>query len=151
MNKEKVLNLANIKNHPIKVTSSMLFSVLIAFVVIGKPYAKEELAKTFFTQVQASEHTTKITNKLSSLEAAQQETNTAITKLSNSFDTQNAFNMLRNLQADLERCLANPRDTNNWRQDKLRLEKQVALAHDYKNCVLAKRDNCQLIQQQIVQ
>lgn len=150
-NEVNVINFAKMKEHPIKITFGMFLTLLGIMLVIGEPYMREKLSVHFFTQAQAKEHIEDITDKLTDLEKEQKLTNKAIAKLSTTFDAQNAFNMVRGLEADLVRHLANKQDTQNWREDKTHLESQVTLSHDYKNCVMNSRPNCGLIQQQIFQ
>lgn len=62
-----------------------------------------------------------------------------------------AFAMVQNFQNEANRLEDNPQDTAEWRLAKRKADGHLKLAIEYRDCLLAFKPNCDLIQRQIVQ
>ena len=138
------LSLKTIKEHPI--ISAVFAAGLISFGSIWgvlRPLVFEDLALEFVTKAYADE-------QISNLEIK-------VNDLSEKFDghivefrVTNAFALEQGFKADLDRHNAMDTDTPGRSTDISAVSRKLDLATQYKNCLLAERPNCDVIQKQVV-
>ncbi len=144
------IDLSKATKHPVTMPAIWLVAIFLAG-WMGKPIIMDWGGEIFFTKVEAADHITAVNEKLDRIEQNSTKNAKVMTDHITEFQSTAAFQVLRGLENDLARHKLDKQRTVAWQERTDNLEHMVALAHEYKNCLVNVRPNCHLIQKQIFQ
>jgi len=147
-----ILNLSNIKEHPIKVTIGILVVIFVAG-YNAKPWAVEEFSKEFVTKADAAKNVATIEKRLTVMQLTMNSNSRAVDTLSTEVRVSSAFQMERGIKDDLDQHNHDKPVpvTAKWLDTQKHLEDRYRLSVDYKSCVVNEGINCNLLQKQLWQ
>jgi hypothetical protein len=153
----KLPSLVSIEKHPIKAVLAAVMVGLGSLWALHRPALVDDLSADFFTVARAEAEHQEIkdtmTVRMDVLENKIDDNSTAVKGLQTEVRLTAAFQLERSIKYDLEAHKSQSPETRDptWREDVSRLERQLILATDYKECVLYERPNCDHLQRQLWQ
>ena len=153
MNEKVAEEFRRMQGHPIKtsvITGVILVSILWSFY---RPALIADLSADFVTKAELTRQTTLVTGKLTLMKLDRINDRAVLDRLANRFDISAAFQMKRGFQDDLDTHALDKTDSpsNRWLKTQRDLNGRYDLSVQYKNCLLAKKDNCDELQKQLWQ
>ena len=150
----KIYGANKAKQYPITVSVMVSLTVLLTFIwLLVRPALGEDLATYFVTKAEMEQHTDKVTSQLDTMQREQQSNKAALNGLSTQVNLASAFQMERGFKDDRnEHDADKPTPTTaKWRAREREINDQLVLVTQYKDCVLAEKKNCDLLQRQLLQ
>lgn len=153
MNEKVSEELKRMQGHPIK--TSLIAGVFLISILwsLYRPVLIADLSADFVTKAELTRQTEKVTDSLATMQLDRTNDRAVLDRLANRFDISAAFQMKRGFQDDMDAHALDKTDnpSTRWAKTQRDLKDRYDLSVQYKNCLLAKRENCDELQKQLWQ